>query len=164
MIGSLGEIVFKVTNSQISTFKNLNENYAAKWEKHNTKKQEQEFINTELATYSVTIPTNVRTGTSPELTFELLHNYCTEGKILNFVLNGKKFRNKTYILKSFKVTNNDINNFGQIVSATYDAELEEYGGDRKVEIPTPTAIKSKNTYKKQSQRKNNINYDTGRVY
>lgn len=164
MIGSLGTIIFRVTSNNISTFNNLSETYSSKWETHETKRPEQEFINSELAKYSFTIPTNIRIGTSPAETFKLLNEYCSTGQVINFILNGKKFRGNTYILKGFKVTNNDINNRGQIISANYDIELEEYGGDRKVDIDIPNNIQSKNTYKKSSPRKNNINYKTGGVY
>lgn len=164
MIGSLGKIVFRVTNDEISTFNNLSETYSAKWETHETKRPEQEFIISELAKYSFTIPTNIRVGTNPEITFKLLNEYCSTGEVINFILNGKKFRGKTYILKGMKVSNKEVNNRGQIISANYDVELEEYGGDRKPEIEISDNVQSKNTYKKSETRKNNINYKTGGVY
>lgn len=164
MIGSLGEIVFIVSTRKTSTFDNLSETNAGKWETHTTKKQEQEFISSELAKCTFTLPTNIRVGTSPDETFDILNNYCSTGEVINFILGGKKFRNNSYILRSFKTTSKKINNIGQITSADYEVELEEYGGDRKVDIVVPTNIKSNNTYQKPKPKKNNINYETGGTY
>lgn len=164
MIGSLGEIIFIVSSKKVSTFNNLSEDNSGKWETHTTKKQEQEFISSELAKCTITIPTNMRVGTSPDKTYDLLNNYCSTGEVINFILGGKKFRNKSYILRSFKTTDKQIDNIGQIISADYEVQLEEYGGDRKVNIIVPTSIKSNNTYKKSEPRKNNIDYKTGGTY
>lgn len=164
MVGSLGDIIFKVTANKISTFDNLNETNSSKWEVHNTLKQEQEFIISELSKCTFLIPTNIKSGTSPEVTYDLLEKYCSSGQVVSFILNGKKFRGKTYIIRSFKTNNKLINNFGQIMSADYEVELEEFGGDKKIDFNIDSNQKTKNTYTKQSSKKNNIDYSTGGTY
>lgn len=126
-IGTLGDIVFKVSAKTIQTFDGLKidskTNYA-KHERHN-KKPLLEFQYNDTDTASFSIYLSVFLGADPRKMQKKIDDYRKKGKILTLVIGGKKYGSK-WVITSHSKQFERFDNKGNLLVAKSNISLEEY--------------------------------------
>lgn len=126
-IGTLGGIVFKVSNNTIQTFKDLQitstTNYA-KLTRHNKKPLlEFQYNDTDGASFSMYLSAYL--GVNPLEMQNEIDEYKTQGKILTLIIGGKKYGTK-WVIKSHTKGYKKFDNKGNLLIAESKVTLEEY--------------------------------------
>lgn len=127
MIGSLGEIVFKVSSREILTFKELNIDLSPRWGEHNPVMSipKQEFIGMGAKVLSFTIDLNIGNKINPQEQYEKLLTSTNKGEILPFFLGEKAIGN--FVITNIKIVYKVIDNKGRVLVGSVSLSLKEYG-------------------------------------
>lgn len=126
-IGTLGDIVFKVSNNTVRTFDDLQitstTNYA-KLTRHNKKPLlEFQYNDTDGADFSMYLSAYL--GVNPLKMQNKIDKYMKKGKILTLIIGGKKYGTK-WVIKSHSKGYKKFDNQGNLLIAESKVTLEEY--------------------------------------
>ena len=126
-IGTLGKIVFTVSNKTVRTFDDLQieskTNYA-KHTRHNQKPLlEFQYNDTDTASFSMYFSAFL--GVNPLEMQKKIDSYRTQGKILTLVIGGKKYGTKWVIVGHSKGMKR-YDGKGRLLIAESKVSLEEY--------------------------------------
>lgn len=126
-IGTLGDIVFTVSDKTVRTFDNLKIDSSTNYAKHtrHNKKPLLEFQYNDTDTASFSIYMSVFLGVNPRKMQDKIDKYRKKGKILTLVIGGKKYGTKWVITQHSKEYE-DIDNKGNLRIAKSNISLQEY--------------------------------------
>lgn len=126
-IGTLGDIVFSVSQNTVKTFEGLKidskTNYA-KHTRHNNKPL-LEFQYNDIDTASFSIYLSAFLGVNPLSMQDKIDSYREQGKILSLVIGGKKYGTKWVIISHSK-DYQKFDNKGNLLIAKSTISIEEY--------------------------------------
>lgn len=126
-IGTLGDIVFSVSQNTVKTFEDLKidskTNYA-KHTRHNAKPL-LEFQYNDNDTASLSIYLSAFLGVNPAEMQDKIDEYRQEGKILSLVIGGKRYGTK-WVITSHSKDYVKFDNNGNLLIAKSNISLEEY--------------------------------------
>ncbi|MBR2208885.1 MAG: phage tail protein [Synergistaceae bacterium] len=128
MIGSLGEIVFNVSENQILTFDGLNFQRKANYSEHSvhTRKGLLEFTGFSAATASMNIVLNEVLGINPREELERLNDIFVNHEAVPFILNGNPQGDGLWVIESMSVKYNFISSIGEPKIIEVSLNLKEY--------------------------------------
>lgn len=126
-IGTLGDIVFTVSENMVRTFDDLQIESKTNYAKHtrHNKKPLMEFQYNDTDTASFSIYLSAFLGVNPLKEQKKIDKYRKKGKILTLVIGGKKYGTKWVIVshsKGFK----RFDRKGNLLIAESKISLEEY--------------------------------------
>lgn len=126
-IGTLGKIVFSVSEKKIQTFNGMSMESSAKYYTHerHLKKPLLEFGGMDTDKISFTMYHSVFLGVKPEVNMKKADDYMKKGKVLSLIIGGKRYGSKWVITKHTK----DYKKFdkkGRLLEAESKVTLEEY--------------------------------------
>jgi phage protein U len=126
-IGTLGDIVFKVSAKTIQTFDGLKIDSKTNYAKHtrHNKKPLLEFQYNDTDTASFSIYLSVFLGVDPRKMQKKIDEYRKKGKILTLVIGGKKYGSK-WVITSHSKEFERFDNKGNLLVAKSNISLEEY--------------------------------------
>ncbi len=126
-IGTLGDIVFKVSAKTIQTFDGLEIDSKTNYAKHtrHNKKPLLEFQYNDTDTASFSIYLSVFLGADPRKMQKKIDEYRKKGKILTLVIGGKKYGSK-WVITSHSKQFERFDNKGSLLVAKSNISLEEY--------------------------------------
>ncbi len=126
-IGTLGDIVFKVSAKTIQTFDGLKIDSKTNYAKHtrHNKKPLLEFQYNDTDTASFSIYLSVFLGVNPRKMQNKIDEYRKKGKILTLVIGGKKYGSK-WVITSHSKEFERFDNKGNLLVAKSNISLEEY--------------------------------------
>lgn len=126
-IGTLGDIVFKVSAKTIQTFDGLKIDSKTNYAKHtrHNKKPLLEFQYNDIDTASFTIYLSAFLGVNPRTMQAKIDKYRKKGKILTLVIGGKKYGTKWVITQHSKDYER-FDNKGNLLIAKSSISLQEY--------------------------------------
>ena len=126
-IGTLGDIVFSVSQKTVKTFEDLKidskTNYA-KLTRHN-KKPLLEFQYNDIDTASFSIYLSAFLGVNPLSMQDKIDKYRKQGKILSLVIGGKKYGTK-WVITSHSKDYQKFDTKGNLLIAKSTISIEEY--------------------------------------
>lgn len=127
-IGSLGDIVFEVSDKTVNTFNGLKLSGGANIATHARHNQTalSEFTGAASENISFTVKTYRQLGVEPSDEIELIRNYTRTGTALKFVL-GKKVIGGKWLIKTWNATQDDFDKNGIPTSAIINLTLTEAG-------------------------------------
>lgn len=127
-IGSLGEIVFEVSDEQIKTFSKMTYSVGARYSTHNRINGRPliEYTGADLEAVSLTIKLSVFQGVYPRKEMYKINKACREGTPLRLVLGKTHFGKYKWVIKSASSELEHIDNKGRILDATMKLTLSEY--------------------------------------
>lgn len=126
-IGTLGDIVFQVSDKKIQTFKNLqieSKTEFAKTTRH-LKKPLLEFQYNDTDTASLEIYLSAYLGVNPEKMIKKIDKYRTTGKILALIIGGERYGTK-WVITSVSKDYKQFDNKGNLLVAECKISLLEY--------------------------------------
>ena len=126
-IGTLGDIVFNVSQNTVKTFNDLQiqsqVNYA-KHARHNNKPLlEFQYQDTDTGSFSIYLSAYL--GVNPLSEQKKIDEYMNSGKILPLIIGGKKYGTK-WVIKSHSKGFKRFDNKGNLLIAESKISLEEY--------------------------------------
>ena len=127
-IGSLGDIVFEVSEKEFKTFSNMVYTVGARYSTHNriNGRPLVEYTGAELETVTLTIKLSAFHGVYPRKEMYKLNKACREGTPLRLVLGKTHFGKYKWVIKSANSQLQHIDNKGRILDITMKLTLSEY--------------------------------------
>lgn len=128
MLGQLGEITFEVSAKVVKTFQDLSRTEAGRWSTQDIvqRKPSLEFLGPGLGTVSFKMKFNAALGVNPRKETDNLIRMAREGKVVPFVLGGKRVGVAKWAVKSVDVDYKYVDNRGNVIIAEANVSLEEY--------------------------------------
>jgi len=126
-IGTLGDIVFTVSQKKIKTFDDLQIESKTNYAKHtrHNKKPLLEFQYNDIDTASFSIYLSAYLGINPLKSQDKIDEYRKKGKILTLVIGGKKYGTK-WVITSHSKGYKRFDAKGNLLIAESKISLEEY--------------------------------------
>lgn len=126
-IGTLGDIVFKVSQNTVRTFEDLQIESKTNYAKHtrHNKKPLLEFQYNETDTASFSMHLSAYLGVNPMTMQNKIDKYRKKGKILTLVIGGKKYGTK-WVITGHSKGYKRYDNKGNLLIAESKISLEEY--------------------------------------
>lgn len=126
-IGTLGGIVFSVSDAKIQTFDALNIETSARYHKHDRhlNKPLLEFGGMDNDKISFNMILSVFLGVDPETQINKIDEYISKGEVLTLIIGGKKYGSKWVITKHSKEFVK-LDNKGRLLEVKSKVTLEEY--------------------------------------
>ena len=126
-IGTLGDIVFKVSANKVRTFDDLKIDSKTNYAKHtrHLKKPLLEFQYNDADTASLTIYLSAFLGVNPKKMQNKIDKYRKKGKILTLVIGGKKYGSQ-WVITGHTKDYEKFDNQGNLLIAKSTLSLEQY--------------------------------------
>ena len=126
-IGTLGDIVFKVSANKVRTFDDLKIDSKTNYAKHtrHLKKPLLEFQYNDADTASLTIYLSAFLGVNPKKMQKKIDKYRKKGKILTLVIGGKKYGSQ-WVITGHTKDYEKFDNQGNLLIAKSTLSLEQY--------------------------------------
>lgn len=126
-IGTLGKIVFSVSDKKVHTFNELSIDTSAKYHAHDRhmNKPLLEFKGLENDKLSLSVHYSAFLGVNPENQIKRIDRYVNNGTILTLVIGGKRYGTKWVITKHSKQYKT-FDNKGNLLIVESKLTLEEY--------------------------------------
>lgn len=130
MIGTLGDIVFEVSDRQILTFSGLSRNVGAKYQTHSRVGQSPilEFTGEDVETISLSVKLSAFLGTDPERTADQINEACRSGTAMRLILGKKRIGAAMWVITKAATKYKHIDNIGNILSLEMSLSLSAYNG------------------------------------
>ena len=128
MIGSLGEVVFNVSEKQILTFDGLQYSHSAKYSEHaiHGRKGLLEFTGFSATTLSFNITLNSTLGINPKEELKRLKEIFYNHEAVLFILNGEPQGENLWVIESLNEKHDDISRIGISNYIEVSLSLKEY--------------------------------------
>lgn len=126
-IGTLGDIVFSVSQNIVKTFEDLKIDSKTNYAKHtrHNEKPLLEFQYNDNDTASFSIYLSAFLGVDPASMQSKIDEYRKQGKILSLVIGGKKYGTK-WVIVSHAKEYQKFDNKGNLLIAKSNISIEEY--------------------------------------
>ena len=127
-IGSLGNLVFSVSENTVRTFDELSWKVSSKYATHDRhiKRDVLEFLGPEPDAISFKMAFSVFHGVNPLNEVKKLNKMCHNGEISTLVLGGRKYGYYKWVITGISNTLSKYDNAGNCWAATADVTLKEY--------------------------------------
>ncbi len=127
-IGSLGDIVFSVSNSSVKTFDEMKWDAAAKYSTHDRHLQDDllEFEGMELETISFSMVFSVFLGVNPLKEIEKLKAVMSKGEAMRLVIGGNVYGKNKWVIEKLSKELTRFDNKGNLWTASVSIDLKEY--------------------------------------
>ena len=127
-IGSLGKVVFQVSNRTVMTLRDISIKNTASIAVHNIHLGTglSEFTGSEPQQISFKILVSAYLGVSPETQIQRLETYLRNGTQLTFVLGDKTYGRYRWLLESFEVSVEQTDRRGNVTQCDISVTLQEY--------------------------------------
>lgn len=126
-LGTLGKIVFSVSDQKIQTFDDMSLETSAKYYTHSRHlmKPLLEFGGMENDKLSFSMYFSVSLGVNPEKQIEQIDKYIEQGEILSLIIGGKRIGSRWVITKHSKAYKR-FDKKGKVLAVESKVTLEEY--------------------------------------
>lgn len=126
-LGTLGKIVFSVSDKKIQTFDDMSLESSVKYHTHDRhlEKPLLEFGGMETDKLSFTMYHSVFLGVNPEKQIKMIDEYMNAGEILSLIIGGKRYGSKWVITKHSKAYKK-FDKKGRVLVVESKVALEEY--------------------------------------
>jgi len=126
-LGTLGKIVFSVSDKKIQTFDDMSLESSVKYHTHDRhlEKPLLEFGGMETDKLSFTMYHSVFLGVNPEKQIKMIDEYMNAGEILSLIIGGKRYGSKWVITKHSKAYKK-FDKKGRVLVVESKVTLEEY--------------------------------------
>lgn len=127
-IGSLGDVVFSVSNNTIRTFDEMKSESSAKFATHDRHLQSDllEFEGMELDTISFSMVFSVFLGVNPYNELEKINSIMKQGKAMRLVIGGKVYGSNKWVIEKLSKEFTRFDNKGNLWAAKVSVSLKEY--------------------------------------
>ncbi len=127
-IGSLGDIVFEVSDDHVLTPKDMNYQVGARYSTHNRlqKRPLLEYEGPDLDTYSLTITLSTFFGIYPRKNMYKLNEACRKGTPLRLVIGKTHFGKYKWVITKTSCDLKYVDNKGRILKIVMKLSLKEY--------------------------------------
>lgn len=128
MIGSLGEIVFEVSDKKVITPGGITRSNGSNWTTHQLigGLSKTEYSGAKLQSLSLTIQLSSRLGVRPRKMLDKLAQMAEGRKVYPLIIGGKPVGKHSWRLTSVSETWGNIYGNGTLASASVQLTLEEY--------------------------------------
>lgn len=128
MLGSLGPVIFTVSEKQVRTLQGLTRTESGRWAKHDIvgRKPVPEFLGPDLSGVSFSIRFDIMLGMNPKKETNRLIGMSRDGKAYHFILGTHRFGVNKWSVQDVKVDFERIDNRGNVLIADVSITLEEY--------------------------------------
>ena len=126
-IGTLGDIVFMVSQNTVKTFNELQIQSKVNYAKHTRHNQKPllEFQNQDTDTSNFTMKLSAFLGVNPLDEIAKIDNYMNSGKVLPLIIGGRRY-GTNWVIKSHSKSYERFDNMGNLLTAESKVSLEEY--------------------------------------
>ncbi len=128
-IGSLGDVIFKVSEEEIKTLRDAQWSGKGGWQQHkrHMKMPLLEFTGTELDSFKFNIRISAYLGTRDVMSeIAQLLKYEREGNVLLLTLGEKKYGRYRWVIASHTIKMNYFDSEGNLTDADLSITLTEY--------------------------------------
>lgn len=127
-LGSLGDIVFTVSEDKIYTLDQFTRSASSRWAQHDRigQKPKKEFIGPGVDTVSFSIRVSAAVGLNPRRELDKLTALERAGKAMKLMLGGKGIGVGLWVITSLSQDWEVIDNEGNVLEAEVKLTLEEY--------------------------------------
>ena len=128
-IGSWGtEIVFRVSDGNVFTFRNFKQTLSGVWATHSRmkKKDQAEFVRPGLRNVTMDIQLLTSLGVKPRAMIDKLEAAVTKGQVNRLVIGGRALGKNQFRVTSVSEAWDCVLNEGELVAATVSVTFEEY--------------------------------------
>ncbi len=128
MIGTLGDIVFEISDRQILTFSGFSHNVGAKYQTHNRVGQSPilEFAGADVETISFNIKLSTFLGNDPVKTAEQINSACRSGTAMRLILGKKQIGAAMWVITKVANKYKQIDSNGNVLSLDMSLSLSAY--------------------------------------
>lgn len=129
VIGNWGlGIVFKVSERQALTFRNLTRTISASWAKHSRigRKDQSEFLRPELQRITFDMELDANNGIRPRTVADRLADYCESGSIYPLVIGGRLVGRNRWKITEVSEAWEIVYSGGQVAREKVTVTMEEY--------------------------------------
>lgn len=143
MIGSLGGLVFSVSSNKVLTFRDLNISRETRYGTHDTLqgKPKLEFTGENIDEITLVLSWRIENNVNPEKEIQILEQARKRGKVIHFILGGRRVGSGKYVITNITSAPKRIDNRGNFLSVDYSITLREYALQGK---PKEAVRKNKN--------------------
>lgn len=136
MVGSVGDIVFEVSDKRVRTFNDFKRDGQARFATHEVlgKKPVLEFIGPDIETISFSVRFDSFLGLEPTDEIQKLRGIRDKGEPVELILSGMPVSENLWVLDSLSEAHLHFDNNGRVLVAETEMSLKEYSRD-----PVPTA-------------------------
>ena len=127
-IGTLGPIVFEVSDEKVLTFKGMTRDVSGRWAKHEVmgKKPKPEFLGADNQKIALPITLSAGLGVRPRKMLELVEDMVESGNAEYLIINCRPVSRNPFYLSSSSETWGDMYRHGELAKANLTITLEEY--------------------------------------
>lgn len=137
-IGTLGEVVFEVSDNLIRTFDDYARKASARIASHEIigQKPVLEFLGPSANELSIQIRLNAFYGISPKVEADRLRRMCESGEAVQFVLGGRPVSPNLWLIETVDEKANAFDGHGNILTSELGLSLKEYvlGGESNASV------------------------------
>ena len=128
MIGSLGEVVFEVSDEKVRTFRDFQIQRSAKYSEHaiHGRKGLLEFTGLSPASASLSIKLDAGLGVNPKEELNNLREILTKHEAVPFILDGEPQGDGLWVLESLDENFEVIDNHGTFIALNVSLKIREY--------------------------------------
>ena len=128
MIGTLGDIVFEVSDQTVRTLKNLKGEAGSDWGSHDVVhgKPRSEWIGPKNRTYSFDMQLRAQDGVPPRRTLTQLQKMAEGASAYYFVLGGQPMADNPFKVLTASDAWDVVFQDGKLIACTVSVKLEEY--------------------------------------
>lgn len=128
MVGSLGEVVFGVSDSFIRTISDYSRKTSVRTATHDIigQKPLTEFIGPSCDSISFTIKLSAFRGVNPKEEAQKLRDMAEAGKAVTFVMGGSPVTQNKWLIESVDEDANFYDRSGNIISSDVKLSMREY--------------------------------------
>lgn len=127
-IGTLGQIVFEVSDKAVLTFKGMTRDVSGRWTEHEVMgvKPKPEFLGPGNQKITLPITLSASLGVRPRKMLELVERMVESGDVEYFIINCRPVGGNPFRLTSSSETWGDMYRHGELAKASLTITLEEY--------------------------------------
>ena len=127
-IGSLGDIVFEVTDDHALTFQSMNYSVGARYSTHNrmNKRPLAEYNGPDAESLSLTITLSTFLGIYPRKNMYKINKACREGTPMRLVIGKTQFGRYKWVITKTSCDLQHVDNKGRILKIVMKLTLKEY--------------------------------------
>ena len=125
-VGSLGEIVFEVSDKVIKTFSSVTVSGGSTIQSHNRhlRKPLPEFTGVQLQTRNLKFRSSILLGSSPLNDIQKIEEYTENGTAVQLTIGPKPYGR--WLITSYKITERNYDKRMILTDAEFDLKLTEY--------------------------------------
>lgn len=127
-VGTIGDIVFEVSNEIVRTFYDYKRKTAARLTTHDIigQKPVTEFLGPGIDSISFSMKLTAFKGVNPKTEAEKIRQMIETGEVVNLVLGGSPVSKNKWIIESMDESANYYDGKGNIISSDINITIREY--------------------------------------